>query len=151
MGMLGVMVLPGRLIFTPLGGRWPRTNVTAVGFALGAVAAVALLLGRGSLATWTFVVLFGVGFGAIAPARAALLAEAFGPARYGEISGVLTFVLSLARALAPVGTSLLYEASVGGPFRAYDAVIVSWVVLALGSVVAVLYAGRSSPGRVRSA
>jgi MFS family permease len=150
MGMLGVMALPGRLIFTPLGGRWPRPNVTAVGFALGAVAAVALLLGRGSLATWMFVVLFGVGFGAIAPARAALLAEAFGPARYGEISGVLTFVLSLARALAPVGTSLLYEASQAGPFRAYDAVIVSWLLLALGSVVAVLYAGRNVPERVRS-
>ena len=151
MGMLGLMALPGRLVFTPLGGRWPRANVTAVGFALGAVATVALLLGRGSLATWMFVGLFGAGFGALAPARAALLAETFGPARYGEISGVLAFVMSLARAVAPVGTSLLYEASQAGPFQAYDAVIVSWLLLALGSVVAVLYAGRSVPERVRPA
>lgn len=149
MGMLGLMALPGRLVFTPLGGYWPRARVTAGIFGLGALAIAVLLVSRGSLATWIFVALFGAGFGAITPARAALVAETFGPARYAEISGVLSFALSLARAVAPVGTSILYDASQTGPFRAYDAVLVALLVLTLGSAAAVLVAlprSDSQPG-----
>jgi MFS family permease len=149
MGVLGLMALPGRLVFTPLGGRWPRARVTAFTFALGAIAIAVLLVSRSSLATWIFVALFGAGFGAITPARAALVAETFGVARYGEISGVLSFVLSLARAVAPVGASILYDVSHSGPVRAYDAVLVAWLVLALGSAVAVLVAGRGVTSRTR--
>lgn len=142
MGVLGLMALPGRLIFTPLGGRWPRARVTATIFALGAVAIAVLLLGRGVLATWVFVVLFGAGFGAITPARAALVAETFGPVRFGEISGVLSFALSLARAVAPVGASILYDISGAGPVRAYDTVLVTLLVLSVASTIAVLIAER---------
>ena len=138
MGVLGLMALPGRLVFTPLGGRLSRARVTAAIFALAAAAIAILLVSRGPIAVWVFVALFGAGFGAITPARAALLAEAFGAGSYAEISGVLALVLSLARAAAPVGASALYSASSGLPLTGYDAVLVVLLIFAAGAAVAVL-------------
>lgn len=140
MGLLGLMALPGRLVFTPLGERVPRHVVTAAIFALQAIAAVVFVASRSTWAVWTFVVLFGAGFGAITPARAALLAETFGAADYGKISGVLALVLSLARAAAPVGASLLYGAA-GGERHGYDAVLLVLLLFCITSAAAVLRAG----------
>jgi MFS family permease len=139
MGLLGLMALPGRLVFTPLGGRWPRAAVTASIFALQAIACVTLLWTRTVVGVWTFVVLFGAGFGAITPARAALVAERFGSGHYGKIAGVLALAVSIARAAAPVGASWLYAAG-GGRAHGYDAVIGTLALLCLGSALAVLAA-----------
>ena len=144
MGVLGLMALPGRLVFTPLGGRWSRSAVTAAIFALQAVAAVALLATRGTVGVWLFVVLFGAGFGAITPARAALVAELFGAAHYGKVGGALALVVSLARAAAPVGASLLYAAA-GGRAHGYDVMMLALLVLCAASGAAVLRAG-DGPG-----
>ena len=143
MGILGLMALPGRLIFTPLGGRWSRAAVTAAIFALSATALTTLLASHGQLGVWLFVALFGAGFGAITPARAALLAETFGAGSYAEISGVVVLAISVARAAAPVGASVLYSTSRDLPLRGYDAVLLGLVVLALGSAIAVLAARTS--------
>ena len=143
MGMVGLMALPGRLIFTPLGGRRSRATVTASIFALAAVAIGVLLASRGPISVWLFVALFGAGFGAITPARAALVAETFGAGSYAAISGVLAFTISVARALAPVGASALYEVAGGRIIAGYDAVLLLLLVLALGSSVSVLWAQRS--------
>lgn len=139
MGMLGLMALPGRLIFTPLGDRWPRGAVTASIFALQAAAVVVLLTSRGTVGVWTFVALFGAGFGAITPARAALIGELVEPASYGRVSGALALIISLARAGAPVGASVLYVAA-GGVGGGYDAVLVGLLALCVLSGVAVLAA-----------
>jgi MFS family permease len=127
-GLIGLMGLPGRLLFTPLGDVLPRRVVTAFLFALQALALLALLVWRAPAGVLAFAALFGAGFGAITPARAALLAETYGPAHYGRIGGVLAFALTGARALAPVGAGLL-AAGLGG----YEPVF--WALLA-GSVVA---------------
>ena len=58
-------------------------------------------------------VLFGMGFGAITPARAALLAEFYGPAHYGRINSLLAFAITCARAVAPLGAGVLYTLSGG--------------------------------------
>ncbi len=136
LGGVGLMALPGRLILTPLGGRWPRSQVTAVIFALQAVGTLILLAGTATWTVWAFVALFGAGFGAITPARAALVAELYGPASFGRISGTLALPLSVARAIAPVGASLLYLA-VGG----YDGVLVALSLVALMAAGAVLHTG----------
>jgi MFS family permease len=140
MGVLGLMALPGRLVFTPLGSRWRRSAVTASIFALQASACVVLLLTRHPAAVWVFVVLFGAGFGAITPARAALVAELYGPLHYGKIAGVLALLVSLARAVAPVGASLLYALG-GGVRHGYDVVVVALLALCVASGVTVLAAG----------
>ncbi|MGH8587629.1 MAG: MFS transporter, partial [Gammaproteobacteria bacterium] len=140
MGLLGLMALPGRLIFTPLGSRWPRAGVTASIFGLQALGCLALLATRATSAVWVFVLLFGAGFGAITPARAALVTELYGPTHYGKIAGVLAFVVSLARAAAPVGASWVYAVG-GGPQHGYDVVVGVLFVLCLGAGTAVFLAG----------
>lgn len=107
-GLVGVMALPGRLIFTPLGDRVPRRFVTAAIFGVQTIAIATLLLVPATFGVVAFVVLFGLGFGAITPARAALVAEMYGTRDYGGISGVLALFVTGARALAPVSAGLLY-------------------------------------------
>jgi len=113
-GLIGIMGLPGRLVFTPLGGYLPRRWVTAGIFALQTLALVVLLTVHSRAGVVAFVVLFGAGFGAITPARAALIADFYGPAHYGRISSVLSLFLTGSRALAPVGAGLLY--TLGGSY-----------------------------------
>jgi MFS family permease len=145
LGMVGLMALPGRLIFTPLGSRWPRAAVTAAIFALQALGTAALLI-DGNAGVWTFVALFGAGFGAITPARAALVAELYGRASFGAVNGTLALLLALARAAAPIGASLLYLAGGG-----YPLVLAVLAALSLASAAAVLGAGRRSPHPIPSA
>lgn len=139
MGAVGLMALPGRLVFTPLGDRWPRAAVTASIFVLQALGVAALLTG-GNAGVWACVVLFGAGFGAITPARAALVAELYGPAEYGRISGVVALFLALARAAAPVGASVLHTAGGG-----YGPVLVVLLAACIASAWAVLRAGSGTP------
>jgi MFS family permease len=146
MGVLGLMALPGRLIFTPLGDRWPRGAVTASIFGLQATAVFVLMTTRSAAGVWVFVALFGAGFGAITPARAALIGELVEPAAYGQVSGVLALIISLARAGAPVGASVLYVAA-GGVRHGYDAVLGSLLALCVLSGVAVMAAAAPAPSR----
>ncbi|MGH2558539.1 MAG: MFS transporter [Thermomicrobiales bacterium] len=134
-GMIGALALPGRLIFTPLGGRIPRQIVTALIFGMQALALIVLLAVSSTAGVWLFVALFGAGFGAITPARAALIAEFYGPAEYGSISGVLALIITGARATGPLGASLLYDWTGG-----YDAVLWVLIALSVAATVAVLMA-----------
>lgn len=143
MGVLGLMALPGRLVFTPLGGRWSRGMVTASIFALQAVGMVALLAARSAVGVWVFVALFGAGFGAITPARAALVGDLVPPSAYGRVSGVLALIVSLARAAAPVGASLLYTVG-GGASHGYDTVLATLLALCVASGAAVMVAGSAT-------
>lgn len=132
LGAVGLMALPGRLLFTPMGGHWPRSVVTAVLFGAQGLGLLTLLTGRGPGAVWAFVVLFGAGSGAITPARAALVADLYGRERYGSVGGALAPVVSITRASAPVGASLL--AAAGG----YAALLSILVILSIVAAAAVL-------------
>ena len=138
-GLVGIMALPGRLIFTPLGDRIPRAYLTAFIFLLQALALAALLTVPSTAGIWIYVVLFGAGFGAVTPMRAALVAEFYGAAHYGSISGVLAFVITAARALGPVSVGLAFDhfAGYAAPFWALTAVSVA-------SAVAILLAERAA-------
>ncbi len=132
-GLIGAFALPGRLIFTPLGSVLPRRLVTAAIFLLQTVAFLVLLRAESAAAVLAFVVLFGAGFGAITPARAALVADFYGPANYGSISSVLALCLTAARALAPVGAGLLVTAL--GSYRP-----VLWGLVAVSALATVAIA-----------
>jgi cyanate permease len=138
-GMVGIMALPGRLIFTPLGDRFPRSMVTASIFLLQAVAIVALVLGSGTAAVVAFVVLFGAGFGAITPARASLIAEFYGAAHYGSIAGFLGLFLTGSRAVAPVGAGAWYDL-----IGSYHPALWTLAALSVASAVAVVVAERQA-------
>src|SRR5262249_9534251 len=61
-GFIGIMALPGRLVFTLLGERLPRRLVSALLFLLQAVALPVLLLVPNIFGVFCFVALFGAGF-----------------------------------------------------------------------------------------
>jgi MFS family permease len=133
--LIGIMALPGRLIFTLLGERIARRLVTSALFLLQAIALAALLLVPGLAGVFGFVVLFGAGFGALTPARAALVAEYYGSTHYARINSVLGLFVTGARAAAPVGTGLLYD-------RLETYALIFWVlaglsILAAGAILAV--------------
>ncbi len=138
-GIVGVMALPGRLVLTPLGDRVPRSLVAALIFLLQMLALLALLLVQTTAGVFAFVVLFGAGFGAVTPARAALVAEFYGPRHYGSISGMMSLLLTGSRALAPVGVAVVYELAGGYA-------IVYWGLVAVSAVsaVSVLMAERTA-------
>jgi len=129
-GAVGLLALPGRLIFTPLGGRIPRRVVTAAIFAIQTVSLAALLLVPGTWGVVLFVVLFGAGFGAITPARAALVSDLFGASSYGAINGVVALCITASRAVAPVGAGLLLAAT-----GTYTPVI--WLIVAVSALASV--------------
>ena len=134
-GLVGLAALPGRLIFTPLGNHLPRRVVAAGLFGMQALALAALLVWRSEAGVLLFVVLFGAGFGAITPARAALIADLYGPAHYGRINGLVALGLTGARALAPVGAGLL--ATVSGGYDPVFLTLIALSALAAGAVLLV--------------
>jgi MFS family permease len=108
-GLIGLLALPGRLVFTPLGNVFPRRLVIAFICLLQAISLAVLLLVPGVIGVISFVVLFGAGFGSITPARAALLADYYGSTHYARINSIMGLFVTGARALAPVGAGLLYD------------------------------------------
>jgi hypothetical protein len=136
-GAVGLLALPGRLVFTPLGAVISRHLVTAAIFVAQAAGLAALWAWPGPVGLGAFVLLYGIGFGAITPARAALVVETFGPAWYGTIAGRLALIGTLARAAAPVALGWLAGRGAGS-----DGALVALVVLALIAAVTVVLAGR---------
>jgi MFS family permease len=134
-GVIGLLALPGRLVFTPLGTRVPRRYVTAAIFTMQTVSLLILLAVPGTVGVVAFVVLFGAGFGAITPARAALVSDLFGAASYGSINGVVSLCITAARAVAPVGAGLLFST-----FDSYVPVLWATVIVSALAAVAALQA-----------
>jgi len=88
-----------------------------------------------------FVVLFGAGFGAVTPARAALVADLYGPAHFGSISGVRAAGVTGARAAAPVGAGLLVT-----QLGSYEPVLWGLVALSALATLAALMTRRPEVG-----
>jgi MFS family permease len=139
-GWMGAMQLSGRLFFVPV-NKWLGSRAVTAG--------VFFMQGVG-VATVTFVWLAGIaplivilgsanGMGTLS--RATIIAEIFGRRHYGSISGALALGANGARAIGPVGSSLLLVA-LGG----YDTLY--WTFAAALVVVAVaVYLVESSPRR----
>lgn len=109
-GLVGIMALPGRLIFTMLGEKLSRSLLAACLFSLQTLALVVLLLfGNSTGGVVAFVIIFGIGFGAITPARAALVADFYGRNHYGRINSILALFITVSRAIGPVGVGIAFD------------------------------------------
>jgi MFS family permease len=133
-GWMGAMQLPGRILFVPvartLGTRW----VTA-GVFLGQAAGIVQVPLLGLLRTVVgIVVLLGASNGMSTLARATSLAEIFGPRHYGTISGAVALGANGARAVGPVGASLLLVA-LGGYARVFWALAAALTLVSLAVLV----------------
>lgn len=110
-GLVGTASLPGRLALNALGDRIPRAVVLA-GILISQALALLVLLGQQNLGwVFGFVLLYGAGFGAITPLRAALMADYFGRLNYGSILAVQALAMAIARAIGPLLAGYLRDIS----------------------------------------
>ena len=138
-GWTGAMQLPGRVLFVPISARLgSRTMVAAVFLAqaLG-IGQLPLLARVGTLVP--FIVLQGAANGMATLARASSLAEIFGARNYGAISGAVALGANGARAVGPVGASLLLVV-----LGSYPAVFWALAASLVGAGAAVLVAERNA-------
>ena len=110
-GSIGAMQVAGRLVFAPVAGRFRLPTLTAWVFLGRTLAFTLLLLLPNVVGLWLFVLLFGAANGATTLARAALLAELYGPAHYGSISGILTTLIGITQTLSPVAVGVAHNVS----------------------------------------
>ncbi|HEY3189248.1 MAG TPA: MFS transporter, partial [Solirubrobacteraceae bacterium] len=145
-GWMGAMQLPGRLFFVPvaawLGPRW----VTAGVFAAQALAIAQLPLVRALPTLAPFVMMLGAANGMSTLARASSVAEIFGPRHYGTISGAMALGANGARAVGPVGASLLVVA-LGSYERVFWGFTASLAVVSLAVLATPTEAPRESSAR----
>ncbi|MCE2489416.1 MAG: MFS transporter [Anaerolineae bacterium] len=110
-GLIGAAQVLGRLAFAPFAGRLSLLRLTALSLALQLLALLLLLLPGADWRIWLFVLLFGAAVGSATLLRPALLAERFGPARFGRTSSVMVVFLTLAGTVAPVAASAIRESA----------------------------------------
>ena len=117
-GWMGAMQLLGRIFYLPVASRLGPVGVTAsVCLTQGAaMVLLAIAVQLGGLAP--AIVLLGAANGMATLARATTVAETFGPRHYGSIGGAIAVAANGARALGPVGASLLF-AWLGGYERVF--------------------------------
>ena len=107
-GGIGVAKVLGRIIYVPIGERIAGKQMAMLLFAGQAVAFVLLWLGSAEMSSWLFILLFGVVQGATTLIRPTIIAEFYGAASFGGISGMLTVTQRLFSTAAPFGIGYLY-------------------------------------------
>jgi MFS family permease len=139
-GWIGAMQLLGRLLFAPIAARVGPQRLTGAVFVVQAMAVAALPEALSGSRLAGVVVLLGAANGMATLSRATVVAEIFGAANYATISGALSVGSTSARAVGPVGASLLLAA-----FGSYPPVF--WLVAAAlaGGGVAVVTLGERTP------
>src|SRR4029077_841063 len=139
-GWMGAMQLVGRVFFVPVAAWLGPRGVTASVFAVQALALAQLPLVLLLRTLVPFVMMLGAANGMSTLARASSVAHIFGSRHYGAISGAMALGANGARAIGPVGASLLVLA-----FGSYERVF--WVLTAALAAVSLAGVGRDPDGR----
>ena len=134
-GWIGAMQLAGRLMFGPIAARFGHRPMTAAVFVVQAIA-LALLAGVRHVPTLIpMIILMGAANGMGTLARASIVAEIFGRRNYGAISGAMALGSNGARAVGPVGASLMLLA-----LGAYETVFWIFAAAVFVAGIALLFA-----------
>lgn len=115
-GTLGIMQLPGRLLFAPLHLRLGPRTLTRLTLGLPGLGVAVLLASGGGRLVWAAVAVLGMTQGLGTLLRVTLLADLYGSARFGTLNGLSATPVVLARAVAPLGAAAV--ASVTGSYAA---------------------------------
>lgn len=128
-GLIGAAQVAARIITTMLDRRFSLFLLTAFIFALEAAAIVILVLWKHPAGVILAVIFLGTGRGAVTLIRPGLIADLFGSNNFGSISGAQSFILTWARALAPVAMGAGYTA-----FGGYTPML--WIFAAITAIAA---------------
>jgi MFS family permease len=138
-GSIGLLQLLGRIFFTPFSSRLPLSVISAMTFGIHALGLACLLFIPTTLGVWLFVFFYGASNGAITLARAALLADIFGSANYGQLNGIISFAVAITGAVAPLLAGYLHEQT-----GSYNTTLFILIVLASISALLVAKANHTS-------
>jgi MFS family permease len=141
-GLMGLMQVPGRIVFATATRSAPRRHEAPAVFLLQAVGLAILAATTSVPGVIVAVSLFGMGNGMATLVRATALAEAYGSASYGSIGGAAATCATGARAVAPVAAAAAYAVASG-----YAPLL--WV-LAAGAAFAAVSAGRANERLARA-
>jgi MFS family permease len=128
--IMGASQIVGRVLLLVV-HRWLGDQWTIPSFFLVQTAGLGiLLLASASWQVGVFAFLFGVGFGGSYPARATVVADRFGTTAYGQINGIIAFLMTLTAALGLV--------AMGGVSTNSPTYTGAMLLVLLGSLIAVV-------------
>jgi MFS family permease len=136
-GLIGAAQVVARVVSTTLGDRVSAVALTALVFALQAVAIVVLIGWPTHAGILVAVIFFGTGRGVVTLMRPQLVGDLYGRAHFGSINGTLAMALQGASALAPICAGLVVSA-----FDSYEPLLWAMGVLSLGAAAVMLGLGR---------
>ncbi|MBM3221710.1 MAG: MFS transporter [Candidatus Rokubacteria bacterium] len=142
-GWIGAMQLAGRLMFGPIAARFGHRPMTAAVFVVQAIALALLASVRHVPTLIPMIVLMGAANGMGTLARASIVAEIFGRRHYGAISGAMALGSNGARAVGPVGASLMLLA-----LGAYETVFWIFAAAVFVAGIALLSAREPHPSKM---
>jgi predicted MFS family arabinose efflux permease len=130
-GLMGVMQVPGRILFARAVRVLSRQHEAPAVFLLQGAGLAVLAATTAAPGVIVAVCVFGMGNGMATLVRATAIADAYGPGSYGSIAGVAAAFATGARAVAPVAAAGAY-AGFGG-YQPLLWLMVVGAVLASGS------------------
>ncbi|MBV8425432.1 MAG: hypothetical protein JO349_09575, partial [Candidatus Eremiobacteraeota bacterium] len=101
-GLWGVAYLPGRTIVANAGRGMPLQYLLAIFFGIEAAGVAVLLHAHSVFGIVAYLLVFAGAYGAVAPLRAALMAEHFGRRAYGSIIAAQGIPVAILSALGPL-------------------------------------------------
>ena len=101
-GLFGLAYLPGRAVVAYFGRRIHLAALIAGALAFEAGGVALLVSAHAALGILAYIVVFGAAYGALAPLRAAIMAERFGRRAYGAIVAAQGIPIAILSAAGPV-------------------------------------------------
>jgi MFS family permease len=132
LGAIGLAGFCGQFFFGWLSDRIRDAKYAAsLGLFIMAVGMLLLLEATTAKRLFLFAVIFGFGYGSLAPMMPILAADRFGRHVMGSVYGLLTFLIGMGGAVGPILGGLIYDA-IGSYAHVWQ---LNMVVLAIGALV----------------
>lgn len=142
LSVAGGATLVSRLFLGVASDKLGRKKAAATCMLLNAAAMVWLLYSRDLWAFYVFGIVFGLAWGGMAPAMAALIGDTFGVGNMGAILGVLDTGFSVGAAVGPLVGGYIYDVS-----HSYFIAFLLAAVVMLAAAVLITLVRRETDGR----
>lgn len=110
LGMVGVSSIGGRFFFGWFSDRLADPKYAAFwGFALMAAGMAVLMRAEGAAGLYAYAVVFGFGYGSLAPLMPILLSDRFGRHALAQSYSVLTFFVAVSSSLGPFWSGWIFD------------------------------------------
>ncbi|MGB2878505.1 MAG: MFS transporter [Dehalococcoidales bacterium] len=145
LSVAGGAALAGRLLLGTASDRLGRKRVVIICMLLHIIALLWLLWSRELWMFYIFALIFGIAWGGMGPAMAAVIGETFGLGRIGAVLGVLELGFSIGAGIGPVAGGLIFDLK-----QSYSLSFLVGVVAMLAATVLVAFVRRETGRTIAS-